>query len=105
MAEPEARRLAEERRDRRAAKDFASADELRERIRELGFEVTDTAEGFELAPVGPELDARGSPADVESVLENPPAFGFSVHWLVQGWPHDVMRGLEGFRRHHPDHSL
>ena len=99
MSEEEARRLAGERRDRRAARDFAQADRLRDRIRELGFDVVDTPEGFELSPVRPEGPKRVAPADVESVLGSRPTAEFSVHWIVQGWPEDALRGIEAFRRH------
>jgi glycosyltransferase involved in cell wall biosynthesis len=95
MSEDEARKLAEERREKRASKDFAAADRLRERIRELGYEVTDTAEGFDLTPVTPST-VRAE--DVESVVDEPPTHEFSVQWLVQGWAEDVVRGIEAFRR-------
>jgi cysteinyl-tRNA synthetase len=49
-ADPEARQLMEEREDARAAKDFARADELRDRLAELGWEVRDSAEGPSLVP-------------------------------------------------------
>jgi cysteinyl-tRNA synthetase len=100
MSEGEARRLAEERGERRAAKDFAAADALRDRIRELGFDVKDTADGFELTPVEPQAPQRISPADVPSALEEPATFEFSVHWVIQGWPEDAVRGIDAFRRHH-----
>jgi cysteinyl-tRNA synthetase len=95
----EARRLAEERRERRAAKDFAAADALRERIRTLGFEVLDTPDGFDLQPVAADEPKRVTPGDVSSVLEDEATFEFSVHWVVQGWPEDAARGIEAFRRH------
>jgi cysteinyl-tRNA synthetase len=44
--EPE--RLARERQEARAAGDYARADELRDRLAEMGFEVRDTAEGPQL---------------------------------------------------------
>jgi len=47
-APEDVQRLAGERADARAAKDFALADELRDRIRELGWEVTDQPGGFAL---------------------------------------------------------
>jgi cysteinyl-tRNA synthetase len=100
MSEDEARRLAEERRERRAAKDFAAADGLRDRIRDLGFDVKDTADGFELSPIEPQTPQRVSPADVPSALDEPATFEFSVHWVVQGWPEDAVRGIDAFRRHH-----
>src|SRR5207248_9170705 len=99
MSEEGARRLAEERRERRTAKDFAAADELRDRIHELGYDVVDTAEGFELTAI-----SRPSirPEDVESLLDEDPTHEFSVHWIVQGWSEDVARGIEAFRRHSGD---
>jgi len=45
------RALAEERSTARSLRDFAAADELRERIAALGWEVRDVAEGFELLPL------------------------------------------------------
>ncbi len=44
-------RLAEERMTVRSLRDFAAADELREQIAALGWEVRDVAEGFELLPL------------------------------------------------------
>jgi cysteinyl-tRNA synthetase len=105
MSEEEARRLAEQRRERRAAKDFAAADALRDRIRELGFDVKDTPDGFELTPTEPQATQRISPSDVPSALEEPETFEFSVHWVVQGWPEDAVRGITAFRRHHPGRTV
>ena len=42
--------LAQERLDARAAKDFAKADQLRDKIAALGFEVIDVAGGLNSAP-------------------------------------------------------
>jgi cysteinyl-tRNA synthetase len=47
---PEAERLMQERQDARAAKDFARADEIRDRLAEMGFEVRDSADGPRLVP-------------------------------------------------------
>jgi cysteinyl-tRNA synthetase len=44
-ADPEAERLLQERQDARAAKDFARADEIRDRLADLGWEVRDSADG------------------------------------------------------------
>jgi cysteinyl-tRNA synthetase len=49
-ADEEAARLLEERQAARAAKDFARADEIRDRLAELGWEVRDSAEGAKLVP-------------------------------------------------------
>lgn len=67
-----AERLAEERREARAAKDFARADRLRDEIAGLGFDVTDTAEGSRLTPRGPLVTAHvlyeGHRSDLERFL-------------------------------------
>ena len=103
----EVRRLAEDRDAARRAKDYATADALRERIKEAGYEVTDAAEGPVLSPATLSLPS-GSPsrsreptrplraAEVVSLLDQSPAFDVSMHWLVQGWPEDVLRGIESF---------
>jgi len=49
-ADEEAEKLLEERQAARAAKDFARADEIRDRLAELGWEVRDGAEGAKLVP-------------------------------------------------------
>jgi cysteinyl-tRNA synthetase len=43
--DPEAEKLMAERQEARAAKDFARADEIRDRLAELGWEVRDSADG------------------------------------------------------------
>ena len=50
-APAEIRELAEQRVQARAGQDFAAADELRERIAALGWEVRDSAQGFDLLPL------------------------------------------------------
>jgi cysteinyl-tRNA synthetase len=49
-ADGEAAQLMQEREEARAAKDFARADELRDRLAELGWTVRDSAEGPQLVP-------------------------------------------------------
>jgi cysteinyl-tRNA synthetase len=98
------RGLAAQREEKRKARDFAAADELRDRIRAMGWEPVDTAQGTEFQPIEKEIP-RLRPEDVEPVLENEPRVGFSVQWLVQGWPEDVVRGLESFRRHCGHHPV
>ncbi len=51
-ADDEAEKLLAERQDARAAKDFGRADEIRDRLAELGWEVRDSAEGAKLVPKG-----------------------------------------------------
>ncbi|MFL5796657.1 MAG: glycosyltransferase [Actinomycetota bacterium] len=91
-APEEVRRLAEERAGRRAARDFETADELRDRIRALGYEAVDgPGGGYELRPL---------PGATET-----PQHEFSVHWLAEEWPQDVARGIAAFDRHHPGASI
>jgi cysteinyl-tRNA synthetase len=49
-ADPEAQKLMEEREEARGAKDFARADELRDRLAKLGWTVRDSADGPSLVP-------------------------------------------------------
>lgn len=100
----EAHALAEERARKRREKDFAAADRLRDRIRELGFEVVDTRDGFELEPLLTEV-RRIHPERVESLLEEKPVADFSIQWLVQGWPEDVLRGVHSFKRFEGDRAV
>jgi cysteinyl-tRNA synthetase len=51
-ADDEAERLLGERQEARAAKDFGRADEIRDKLAELGWEVRDLAEGAKLVPRG-----------------------------------------------------
>jgi cysteinyl-tRNA synthetase len=91
-------RLLLERDERRAARDFAAADALRDRIAALGYRVVDGAAGStaERAPASSIQRVRAE--DVPSALELDPRFDATVHWVVEGWPEDVRRGIEAFRR-------
>jgi cysteinyl-tRNA synthetase len=51
-ADDESEKLLRDRQEARAAKDFARADEIRDRLAELGWEVRDSAEGAKLVPKG-----------------------------------------------------
>jgi len=107
----EVRRLAAEREERRKARDFAAADALRDRIADLGFTVVDSADGPRLEPVaraagdGREAPARLRPENVPSALEEPATFDASVHWVLEGWPEDIARALEGFRSNQSHRSV
>jgi Glycosyl transferase family 2 len=107
----EVRRLAVRREQARRAKDFAAADELRNRIRDAGYQVTDTAGGPVLVPRTP--DERPAPRgrvhqrsdEIETSLDQRPRFDASVQWVVQGWPEDVVRGIASFAKASSDHSI
>jgi hypothetical protein len=83
MDEAEAGRLLEERSRLRAARDFAGADALRDRLRAAGWEVVDTAEGSVLREI--ELP--------------PPPRAVTALTLVHGWPGDAERWLDGVVAH------
>lgn len=109
----EIRSLAERREEARRAKDFATADSLRDQIRDAGFDVTDTPGGPDLssrrpAALGPKqraLDLVRRSEEVESLLEQPAAFDATVQWLVEGWVEDVERGMDSFRRYQGHRSV
>jgi len=99
-------RLAEERATARAAKDFPAADGFRDRIRQLGWEVTDQPGGFALQPVATEESPQPvAAADVPSMLDATPTFDVSIHWICEGWPEDIDRALAAFRATAGDRRL
>jgi cysteinyl-tRNA synthetase len=51
-ADDAAEKLLEERQAARAERDFQRADEIRDRLAELGWEVRDSADGAKLVPKG-----------------------------------------------------
>jgi GT2 family glycosyltransferase len=96
----EVRTLAAERAAARTARDFGRADALRDRIAELGYRIVDGPAGSSFEPLTPAATAAPTRArDVESVLDEPATADVSIHWVVEGWPEDVVRGLAGFRAH------
>ena len=82
--------LARRRTEARMAKDFATADVLRDEIAAAGWEVIDEPGGYGLRPLA-EAGQAGpiAAADVMSVLEEPPAFDVSLQWVCEGWPDDI----------------
>lgn len=96
-APDEVARLADERASARADKDFAAADELRNRIAQSGWRVVDVPDGWRLEPAPPAR--RLAPREVVTVLQSPPTFDVTVHWVCEGWPEDVERAIAAFRAH------
>jgi hypothetical protein len=97
-------RLAQERADARAAKDFSRADAIRHELTTKGWTVVDEPEGFRLEPAAePEPESEEpqelKASEVASVLDEPATVDVSVHWVVEGWPEDVERALIAFRKH------
>jgi hypothetical protein len=101
----EVRRLAAERDRARGAKDFVAADALRDRISDLGFRIVDSPAGPTLEPLEAASLGRLRPEDVPSALDLDPRFDVSVEWVVEGWPEDVARALDAFRRHDGGRSV
>ncbi|MEX0991583.1 MAG: glycosyltransferase [Actinomycetota bacterium] len=96
----EVERLAQERQEARQRKEFERADALRERIRELGFDVVDGPEGPVMQRLASETEPaarRVRPADVAPLPVEDATFDVSVQWVVQGWPEDAVRGIEAVR--------
>jgi cysteinyl-tRNA synthetase len=97
---PEIRRLADARDRARRGNDYTTADALRDRIREAGYDVLDTATGPSVRPhVDEERHPAGRIEDVPSLLDQPPTADVSVEWLFEGWVEDVVRGIRSFHRH------
>jgi Glycosyl transferase family 2 len=107
-APEEVTRLAEERAAARAAKDFATADAIRERIASAGWTVVDEPDGFHLEPAeadeGPPIERR-RPGDVVSVLDDAPDVDATVHWVNEGWPEDIERAIAAFRANEGGRSV
>jgi hypothetical protein len=96
--------LTRQREEARAAREFARADELRDRIANEGFQLVDTPAGTQVLPRKTESTEVGLPVHrsseaVPSRLSEPPSVEASVQWIAEGWPEDVVRGIESFRRH------
>lgn len=101
-APQDVRDLASRRAERRAAKDFSGADELRDRIAETGWTVVDEPGGWRLEPSSAPSEThafadRVQAQNVASLLEEPASADVSIHWVVEGWPQDVVRAIASFR--------
>lgn len=103
--EARARALAEERARRRAAGKYEAADELRDAIAALGFAVVDDPDGFRLERPSAPPPERVRAEQVASRLSEPADTDVTVHWLDEGWPADVFRGIAAFRRYAGDRSV
>ncbi len=100
----EVERLGRERQEARQRKEFERADALRDQIRELGFDVVDAHDGWQIVVRGQRIP-RVAPADVAASLQLPPIVDISVHWLVQAWPQDIDRGLAAVQAYPADTAV
>src|SRR5262245_37175731 len=97
-APDDVRRLAQQRADARAAKEFGAADTLRDQIADRGWIVTDEPDGFSLEPAGGE-DAGPEPvaiSEVPSMLDEEATYDVAVHWVCEGWLDDIDRAIAAF---------
>lgn len=93
--------LAEQRASARAARDFGAADALRAQIADLGWVVSDSPDGFALAP-RPPFDVVANLAALPDRSEQPDSRRCTVGLLVEGWPDDLRRCVEALLRQTPD---
>jgi GT2 family glycosyltransferase len=101
---PEIRRLLDERAEARAARDWARADDLRDRIAALGWEVQDAAGGSSARPLLPDAAVRtgyADPADLESLLDEPATVAASLQVVADDNGDDLRRALAGLAAHPP----
>jgi len=79
----EAQRLPDARVERRRARDFEAADNIRQRLRDGGWEAVDSAAGSELQAIRAQTAATSTP----------PARAVTLLTVVHGWLPDVERWL------------
>ena len=99
-APPEVVELAELRTQARAARDFGQADSLRDQVHALGWELTDTPDGYVLTLL-PAYRVAAALTDLPDVSAQAPTRACSAGLLVEGWPQDVRRCVEALVAHGP----
>jgi GT2 family glycosyltransferase len=95
---PEVAQLVADRSAAREERDWATADALRDRIRELGWEVMDETSGTQLRPALPESPAPvgyARPEDLASLLDAPAELRATVVVVAEDHPGDLSRLLSG----------
>ena len=92
----EVARLLEERTAARAARDWQSADALRDQIRALGYEPVDSPDGSTARPAGP-----AATGELPSLLDEPASVDASIVVVVDDHPEDLVRMLRGLAAHPP----
>jgi len=105
QAPDEVTRLVAERSKARGAGNFEEADRLRDRIRDLGWEVMDGPDGTALRPALPSAAdasvAYARPEDLASLLEEAPSLEASLVVLADDHGDDLDRLLRGLSGHPP----
>jgi hypothetical protein len=87
--------LAQERLDARAAKDFAKADQIRDQIAALGFEVIDVAGGFEFR-AKERFPTFASTRDIKSIKVSG---DIAVAMIVDGFTADATEAVRTIKAH------
>ena len=87
--------LAQERLDARAAKDFAKADQLRDQIAALGFEVIDVSGGFEFR-AKERFPTFASTRDLRSIKVNG---DIAIAMIVDGFTADAAETVRTIKAH------
>ena len=90
---------AEERANLRAAKNWAEADVLRDRIAAVGYSVRDAEDGFEF-----ERAAIASADDVKSSIESESTLDWSVVIIARDRDDDLTRTVESVVKHAGGHD-
>ena len=95
---PDLTRLLDLRQAARERRDFATADAIRDQLRQAGWLVRDTPDGPQLDPAPPyeTLD----PAAAAPRWDEPNRYEVSVVVHVAGWPEDVARATRALAAHH-----
>jgi hypothetical protein len=95
---PDLARLLDLRQAARERRDFATADAIRDQLRQAGWLVRDTPDGPQLDPAPPyeTLD----PAAAAPRWDEPDRHEVSVVVHVAGWPEDVARATRALAAHH-----
>jgi Glycosyl transferase family 2 len=96
---PDPQSLLAHRQAAREQRDFATADAIREQLRQAGWLVRDTPDGpeLDLAPPYETVD----PAALVPRWDEPDRCEVSVVVHVAGWPEDVARATLALAAHHP----
>ena len=87
--------LAQERLDARAAKDFAKADQLRDQLAALGFEVIDVAGGFEFR-AKERFPTYASTRDIKAIKVNG---DIAIAMIVDGFTADAAETVRTIKAH------
>ena len=91
------RRLIDQRREAREARDWARADALRDEIATLGWEVQDGTRGSTARPILRPAEREALP----SLLADPARVALSVQVVADDHPDDLARLLRGLSAHPP----